>query len=184
MIDPKLNEIVPKTKGGAGEQTDTAIADSAATTGAKPRPGLSINDTIAGDANLSVGSRGTDVSGVRAGSGAGAGGVQVTPGNSGQSPAPNLVPGARGTGTTPLGDTIKSNRDLASEVRGGSDDDSLRSTSNASSSNWTQEDVASRAYENWHARGCPHGSSDEDWHSAERELREKHESGKANTAKA
>ena len=184
MIDPKLNEIVPKTKGGAGDQADTAVANSPTTSGAKPRAGLSINDTIAGDANLSVGSRGTDVSGVRAGSGAGAGGVNLTPGNIKESPAPNLVPGARGTGTTPLGDTIKSNQDLASEVKGDSDDDSVRTTSNSSPSNWTQEDVASRAYENWHARGCPHGSSDEDWHSAERELRDKHEGGKANTAKA
>jgi hypothetical protein len=35
------------------------------------------------------------------------------------------------------------------------------------------EQIKLRAYELWHQRGCPHGSSDEDWHGAERELRAK-----------
>jgi hypothetical protein len=34
------------------------------------------------------------------------------------------------------------------------------------------EKIKARAYELWCERGCPHGSSDQDWHRAERELRE------------
>jgi hypothetical protein len=33
------------------------------------------------------------------------------------------------------------------------------------------ETIAQRAYERWHARGCPHGSPEEDWYAAEKELR-------------
>lgn len=33
------------------------------------------------------------------------------------------------------------------------------------------EDVAVRAYQCWHERGCPHGSPEVDWHRAEDELR-------------
>jgi hypothetical protein len=32
------------------------------------------------------------------------------------------------------------------------------------------EQIRVRAYELWRQRGCPDGSSDEDWHQAEREL--------------
>jgi hypothetical protein len=35
------------------------------------------------------------------------------------------------------------------------------------------EAIQMRAYELWCKRGCPHGSADEDWHQAERELRAK-----------
>jgi hypothetical protein len=33
------------------------------------------------------------------------------------------------------------------------------------------EQIKLRAYDLWHRRGCPHGSSDEDWYLAEQELR-------------
>ena len=35
-----------------------------------------------------------------------------------------------------------------------------------------------RAYELWMERGCPHGSADDDWHQAERELRATNGSGR------
>jgi hypothetical protein len=35
------------------------------------------------------------------------------------------------------------------------------------------EKIKAHAYELWMERGCPHGSSDEDWHQAEREPRAK-----------
>jgi len=34
--------------------------------------------------------------------------------------------------------------------------------------------IKQRAYELWCERGCPHGTADQDWHRAEKELREKH----------
>jgi hypothetical protein len=34
------------------------------------------------------------------------------------------------------------------------------------------EQIKRRAHELWCQRGCPHGSSDQDWHRAEREVRE------------
>ncbi|MBZ5579270.1 MAG: DUF2934 domain-containing protein [Acidobacteriia bacterium] len=33
-----------------------------------------------------------------------------------------------------------------------------------------QEAIARQAYANWEARGCPHGSAEEDWLLAERQL--------------
>jgi hypothetical protein len=33
------------------------------------------------------------------------------------------------------------------------------------------EEIASRAYQLWEERGGPHGSPEEDWHRAQRELR-------------
>lgn len=35
-------------------------------------------------------------------------------------------------------------------------------------------EIRERAYELWCERGCPDGSADEDWYSAERELRDRH----------
>ena len=35
------------------------------------------------------------------------------------------------------------------------------------------EEIKTRAYQLWCERGYPHGSADEDWHQAERELRAK-----------
>jgi len=36
------------------------------------------------------------------------------------------------------------------------------------------EEIKARAHERWIERGRPHGSSDQDWHLAEQELRAKH----------
>jgi hypothetical protein len=35
-----------------------------------------------------------------------------------------------------------------------------------------KESIANLAYALWQRRGCPHGSADEDWREAERQLRE------------
>ena len=97
MIDPKFNEIpVPESQTSSEEERQARL-------NAHPVRGLSINDTIARDASLSVGSRGVDTSGVSAGAGAGAGSTMITPTTS-DSPAPQVVPGNRGTGTSPLAD--------------------------------------------------------------------------------
>ena len=117
----------------------------------KPRSGLSINDTIAKDANLSVGSTGVDTSGVKAGAGAGAGSTYVTPGASGTSPAPEIVGGVRGSGMTPRG-TVGTDQDATMRVP-------------------TTDEVSARAYQRWHQRGCPDGSPEVDWREAEEELK-------------
>ena len=123
----------------------------------KPRTGLSINDTIAANANLSVGAKGVDTSGVEAGAGVGAGSTYVTPGASGDSPAPNIVPGSRGTGTTARSGTAAQE---AVNVRPDT------KTSLASS-----DEIAARAFHRWHQRGCPDGSPEVDWQEAEEELK-------------
>ncbi len=92
MTDPKFNEIPVETP-AIPEHERRARANTT------PARGLSINDTIARDANLSVGSRGVDTSGVSAGAGAGAGSTLLTPDES-DSPAPQVVPSGRGTGMT------------------------------------------------------------------------------------
>ncbi len=98
MIDPKFDEI-PSNAAVLTEEEQAKVRH------ATPARGLSINDTIARDANLSVGARGVDTSGVSAGAGAGAGSTSVTPSDEG-SPAPQIVTGGGGTGTTPLGDAV------------------------------------------------------------------------------
>ena len=154
MIDPKLNELPEKSKAGSRNVSSTGLEEPEKTSSAeKPRAGLSVNDTIAANANLSVGGRGADTSGVRAGSGAGAGGTHLSAASSNRSPVPNVEPGPGGVGTTPLS-TSASN---------------LRSESSAVS----HDEIAARAYRCWHERGCPDGSPEEDWHRAERELRER-----------
>lgn len=40
------------------------------------------------------------------------------------------------------------------------------------------EEIKERAYQLWMERGAPHGSADEDWHRAERELRARNGSGR------
>jgi len=123
----------------------------------KPRTGLSINDTVAANANLSVGARGVDTSGVEAGAGAGAGSTYVTAGAAGSSPAPNIVPASRGTGSTPRGGT-------AAE-----EDASIPFGTKASLA--SQAEISARAYHRWHQRGCPEGSPEVDWQEAEEELK-------------
>jgi len=130
----------------------------------KPRTGLSINDTIAGNANSSVGSRGVDTSGVEAGAGAGAGSTYVTPGAPGSSPAPNIVSGSRSTGTTPRGGA-PAEEDASVRIDTQSN---LNETGSAS-----QDEISARAYHRWHQRGCPAGSPEVDWHAAEEEFKKR-----------
>jgi Protein of unknown function (DUF2934) len=152
MTDPKLNEI-PVDTHNLSEQQQRAK---------QPRQGLSINDTIAADANLSVGGRGVDTSGVKAGAGAGAGSSHVTAGNSG-SPAPTVVPGASSTGTTPLGDS-----GLSHSPNPGA------SAQRESGSGPTDDEIAERAHSYWIQRGRPHGSAHVDWDRARQDLIEEH----------
>lgn len=154
MTDPKFNEIPPDKRNVSGAQP-TGQAQ-------RPRQGLSVNDTIAADANLSVGGRGVDTSGVIAGAGAGAGSTMVSPGPSG-SPAPNVVPGAGSTGTTPRGDS-----GLTHSPNPGAD---LR---RESTSGPTDDEIAERAHRYWIERGRPHGSPEVDWNRARQELIEEH----------
>jgi Protein of unknown function (DUF2934) len=159
MIDPKLNEL-PADK--AGEVEEELSSEERAER-------LSINDTIAGGANLSVGSRGVDASGVKSGSGAGAGMTSVTPGESGGSPAPNVVPGARGAGMTPRG-SVGVDQSPTTRLDAGTEP--------------TAEEISARAYRCWHERGCPEGSPDVDWERAEEELRRERQSRKSVAASA
>jgi Protein of unknown function (DUF2934) len=154
MIDPKLNEVLDEKTGkksllntGSDEAEESQVAGT-------PRRGLSVNDTVAADANLSVGGRGADTSGVRAGAGAGAGSTHLSAGSSNRSPVPNVEPGPSGFGTTPLSDSAATLRDRAE------------------TSTLSHAEIAAHAYRCWHERGCPEGSPEEDWHRAERELRE------------
>lgn len=154
MIDPKLNELLEESKTGSRNASSTGLDETETPSAEKPRAGLSVNDTVAADASLSVGGRGADTSGVRAGSGAGAGGTHLSAASSNRSSIPNVEPGPGGTGgTTPLS-TSASN---------------LKSESSAVS----HDEIAAHAYRCWRERGCPEGSSEEDWHRAERELRER-----------
>jgi hypothetical protein len=152
MIDPKLNEVSEKTRFGSGGSENPARA-------AAPRSGLSVNDTVASEANLSVGGQGADVSGVRAGSGAGAGSSHVT--STGSSATTRIAPNQSGIGTTPLSEGVQGD-----------------------SSRLSHGEIAGRAYQCWHERGCPEGSPEEDWHRAERELLESRRNTKTSAAGA
>jgi hypothetical protein len=154
MTDPKLNEI-PVDKRTLTEKPGAEQAQ-------RPRQGLSVNDTIAADANLSVGGRGVDTSGVISGAGAGAGSTMVTPGSSG-SPAPRVVPGAASTGTTPRGDS-----GLTHSPNPGAD------AQRESTVGPTNDEIAERAHRYWIERGRPHGSPEVDWNRARQELIEEH----------
>lgn len=171
MIDPKLDKLETKnpaeprrTSESAGprdERADRLKASSA---------GLSVNDTIARDANLSVGSRGVDVSGVKSGAGAGGGSTTLTPGARGESPAPRMVTDARGSGMTPR------------STSGLTEDAPLDLSEEEDKINHGQ--ISERAYRCWHERGCPHGSPEVDWDRAERELREERHQGRTASATA
>ena len=168
MIDPKLNEL-PVSKGDAVKPEDSSVTSpEAAERSRVARQGLSINDTVAADANLSTGSRGTDTSGVRAGAGAGAGSTYVTPARPGENPMPNITSPPAGSGTTPISDRANSQTSRSSW-----ETDRSPSASQTEEFSPTPEEISSRAYRRWHERGCPEGSPEEDWHRAEKELREK-----------
>lgn len=154
MTDPKLNEI-PIDKGTLSEKPRAGEAQ-------RPRQGLSINDTIAADANLSVGGRGVDTSGIVSGAGAGAGSTMLTPGTSG-SPAPRVVPGAASTGTTLRGDS-----GLTHSPNPGAD------VQRASTVGPSDDEISERAHRCWIERGRPHGSPEVDWNRARQELIEEH----------
>lgn len=195
MIDPKFNEL-PADKNAAPNAGAGKGAD-AAETQRRASAGLSVRDTIAGDAMLSVGSRGVDVSGVGAGAGAGAGGTMLTPGSS-SSPAPSIVPGARSTGTTLRGTTSTGTSPVTpapeevpgagvsatSESHGTSGAADTYSTGSGSYSTestaygehdyaFSEDELSCRAYECWCERGQPHGSPEVDWHRAVDDLRAK-----------
>lgn len=164
MTDPKFNEIPPDPRNVSEKQKVEQ--------GKRPAQGLSINDTIAGDANLSVGGRGVDTSGVRSGAGAGAGSTTLTPGGSG-SPAPRVVPGAASTGTTPLGDS-----GLSDSPNPGAD------AQRESTLGPTDDEISARAHQYWVERGRPHGSPEVDWNRARQELIEERRRHAMNTIAA
>jgi hypothetical protein len=167
MIDPKLNEIPVERVGDFAEDVETELTDAQKAQRRKTRrAGLSINDTIAGDTTLSVGSRGVDTSGVSAGAGAGAGMTALTPGES-VSPAPNIVGGGRGSGTTVRGSVPKIGADAESIRR----NPSTEVRSDFEESNISDSEISARAYEYWLERGCPEGSPEVDWQRAKEELR-------------
>ncbi len=192
MIDPKFNKLPADEAGDFEDISESELSPEQRTARQqqRPRPGLSINDTIAGDAKMSVGSRGTDTSGVATGSGAGAGLTSVTPDVGSGSPAPNIVPGARSSGTTPRGTTgvdqsattrvnAASGREEAGPARMGPGSERAQTGSGLSS-----EEIGARAYRCWHERGCPEGSPEIDWHRAEEELRRERERENQRTAGA
>ena len=191
MIDPKLNEI-PTTRANLRDDEEATLSDAQqAERLRRSRAGLSISDTVAGDTMLSTGSRGVDVSGVEGGAGAGSGSTAVTPGRS-SSPAPNVVPGGRGTGMTPrsdsaLGQSPASTARTETQLPGASGD--IRASEHAGlssdvGSDLPSDDIAARAYECWCERGCPEGSPEVDWRRAEQELRERRQRNRARGASA
>ena len=106
MIDPKLNELPANAEGDFADVPETPLTEEQKAERLKrARAGLSINDTVARNANLSVGARGVDSSGVESGAGAGAGMTHSTPAAPGEDPSPEIDKGARGSGTTPRGDS-------------------------------------------------------------------------------
>jgi hypothetical protein len=190
MIDPKLNELPADRASGpqrAKDETDTEQAERLR----RARAGLSIQDTVGGDTLLSTGGRGVEVSGVDAGAGVGAGTTAVTPGRSG-SPAPNVVPGTHGVGLTPRGASA-SGQSPAATARADAQSPGVSGASTTASEDVLlsansdetipSNEIARRAYECWNERGCPEGSPEEDWHRAERELRERRSAARANTAR-
>jgi hypothetical protein len=193
MIDPKFNELPVDAE---GEFVETPAASLAEEQGQRTaRQGLSINDTVAANANLSVGSRGVDTSGSSAGSGAGAGMTMTTPGDE-VTPAPMIAPGARGSGTTVRGDS-------ASQLAPGTESDSstvIDSTPEPSpttrleagtentgthllgTDEFSISEISERAYHCWIDRGSPHGSPEVDWATAVEQLRREKRSAIAATA--
>jgi hypothetical protein len=150
MIDPKLDRLPVDEKGDFEDYDERTITPEQAAR--RARAGLSINDTIAANATMSVGGLGADTSGVAAGAGAGAGTTYLGPGSGGSgSPAPTIVPGARAAGSTQRGEP-------AYEV--GTTTESVP----------TSEEISALAYEYWVAKGYPTGSHEEDWRQAEEEL--------------
>ena len=171
MIDPKFNALPVDAEGDFEEGQERALSGTPAT---RPRQGLSINDTIAASANMSVGSRGVDTSGTAVGAGAGAGTTYLTP-EADESAAPTVVPGARGSGTTPRGDAMTGQPATTRLDAGTEGQAAYTSTEGQPAYGFTVEEISERAYRCWHRRGCPHGSPEVDWESAVEELRAERE---------
>lgn len=168
MIDPKLDKLPSDAKVDRKDATEPSAAEQESRQRARTsRTGLSISDTVAGDAAMSVGGKGVDTSGVSSGSGAGAGMTRVTAEGS-ESPAPNIVPGARSWGTTPRG------------YRGSEEEPTIRLDTATPSS----DEIAARAYRCWVERGCPIGSPEVDWERAEEELKAERLTRKTTSASA
>lgn len=183
MIDPKLDKIPVKPTVPADE-----VPADAGTAARRPRAGLSIKDTVAGDTTLSVGARGVDTSGTLAGAGAGAGMTNVSTAPAG-SPAPEIVPGARTSGTTTRADNSSSQIPTARlDDQTGSSSKILDSATTSdvafedSSYQPEHHEVSALAHEYWQERGGTHGNSEEDWHRAERELRSRGQRTKTTTS--
>lgn len=172
MIDPKLDKIEV-------DENDE-IANAAERVGAtgtadrSKRRGLSINDTVASNASLSVGGRGVDTSGVRAGAGAGAGMTMTTAGEAGESPAPQFIAGDRGYGTTVLG--ANDSDVVGSTVPEGYDTEGDLAEA--------REQLEARAYQCWCDRGNPIGSPEVDWRRAVDEYRASKRRGSTHSATA
>jgi len=166
MIDAKLNELVPETEGTkSGKKVEGGN-----------RTGLSIKDTVAGPANLSIGSIGVETSGASSGAGVGAGMTYTSATTAGESPSPAILPGERGSGTTVRG----ASNNAAPAAAMPSTDTEVHNASNASrggDKSYGSDDVAAHAYRCWHERGCPEGSPEVDWHRAEEELRNRRARG-------
>lgn len=106
MIDPKLNEIPANAEGDLANRPESELTEEEKALRAKAaKAGYSVRDTIAGDTMLSDGSRGVDVSGVRAGSGAGGGSTMVTPSSPDTPANADIVGGPRGAGMNYRTDT-------------------------------------------------------------------------------
>ena len=153
MIDPKLNEV---PAGGDAKPASTRNRPEDVANLRRASSNVTLDDTVAANANLSVGGKGVDTSGVSAGAGAGAGMTAQTASGSVQ---PSIVPGTRGTGTTPLG----TSGPVGSTAAGATE---------PASGDYRTEEIATLAYRNWCERGCPEGSPEIDWYEAERQLRE------------
>ena len=160
MIDLKLNELPAEEKGDFADIPESELTPEQRAVRQQNRAGLSIKDTIAGDTTLSTGSRGVDTSGVSAGAGAGAGMSYVSAASTG-SPAPEIAPGARSSGTTVRADNVSGQIPT------------VRIETEATEENLSREEIAAHAYRCWHERGCPSGSPEIDWFRAEQELRER-----------
>lgn len=177
MIDPKLNELpVSKspTKAGVPEKESTERSRT-------PREGLSINDTVAGDTLLSSGVPGVDTSGVRAGAGSAAGSSSLTP-NTGASPAPSVVSGARQSGTTVAGSNPSGTGPIGQAHTGVPGSGRTDAESSSAGDELSHDEVSARAYDCWVQRGCPHGDPEEDWRLAQEQLRAERMRGKRTAA--
>lgn len=146
MIDPKLN--VSPSQPTAASPTPGGNKDAATARLQKVSSGLSVNDTIASNANLSVGAQGVNTSGVSSGAGAGAGMTRL---DSNPQATTEVVPGGRGSGTTALGS---------------SNAQATKANFPDAGQEYTDTEVSELAYAAWCDRGCPNGSPEVDWQTA------------------